>query len=111
MTLKRTCARDPLVPYYDCPEGEKVEGRGGSNSLGQRPALADGDLVAVFDTECGGDVGSEVLVALLVTVVFGDVVQVLAADDEGAVHLGRDDGAGEDTATDGDQAGEGALFV
>lgn len=82
-----------------------------TNSLGQRPALADGDLVAVLDTEGGGYVGSEVLVALLVTVVFGDVVQVFAADDESAVHLGRHDGAGQDTATDGDQAGEGALFV
>lgn len=46
--------------------------------------------------------GGEVLVALLVTVVFGDVVQVLAADDERAVHLCGDDGAGEDTPADGD---------
>jgi hypothetical protein len=27
------------------------------------------------------------------------------------VHLGGDDGSGEDTATDGDEAGEGALLV
>jgi hypothetical protein len=27
------------------------------------------------------------------------------------VHLGGDDGAGQDTATDGDHAGEGALLV
>ena len=38
-------------------------------------------------------------------------VQVLAADDDGTVHLGRDDTAGQDTATDGDEAGEGALLV
>lgn len=49
--------------------------------------------------------------ALLVTGVLGDVVQVLSPDDDGAVHLGGDDGAGEDTATDGDQTGEGALLV
>lgn len=55
--------------------------------------------------------GGEVLVALLVPVVLRDVVEVLAADDDGAVHLGRDDGAGQDTATDGDQAGERALLV
>lgn len=48
---------------------------------------------------------------LLVTRVLGDVVEVLAADDQGAVHLGRDDGSGQDTATDGDKAGEGALLV
>lgn len=48
---------------------------------------------------------------LLVTGVLLDEVEVLAADDEGAVHLGGDDGAGQDTATDRDEAGEGALLV
>lgn len=48
---------------------------------------------------------------LLVTRVLGDEVEVLAADDQGTVHLGGDDGAGEDTATDGDETGEGALLV
>lgn len=55
--------------------------------------------------------GSQVLVALLVTVVLGDVVEVLAADDDGTVHLGRDDAASQNTATDGDQTGEGAFLV
>lgn len=55
--------------------------------------------------------GGEVLVALLVTVVLGDEVEVLATDDDGAVHLGGDDGTGQDTAADGDLAGEGALLV
>lgn len=53
----------------------------------------------------------EVLVALLVSVVLGDEVKVFAADDDGAVHLGGNDGSGQDTATDGDLAGEGALLV
>lgn len=48
---------------------------------------------------------------LLVTVVLGDVVEVFTADDDGTVHLGRDDTAGQDTATDGDKTGEGALLV
>lgn len=55
--------------------------------------------------------GSQVLVALLVTAVLGDEVEVLAADDDGTVHLGGDDGAGQDTATDGDETGERALLV
>jgi len=80
-------------------------------SLAQRPALADGDLIAVLDTEGGGDVGGKVLVALLVTGVLGDEVEVFAADDDRPVHLGRHDGAGEDTAADRDLAGEGALLV
>ena len=49
--------------------------------------------------------------ALLVTGVLGDEVEVLAADDESSVHLGGNDGAGQDTATDGDETGEGALLV
>lgn len=49
--------------------------------------------------------------ALLVTGVLGDEVEVLAADDDGTVHLGGNDGAGQDTATDGNETGEGALLV
>ena len=48
---------------------------------------------------------------LLVTCVFWDEVKVLAANDEGTVHLGRDDGSGQDTATNRDQAGKRALLV
>lgn len=55
--------------------------------------------------------GGKVLVALLVTVVLGDVVEVFTADDDGTVHLGGDDTAGQDTATDGDLTDEGALLV
>lgn len=70
----------------------------------------------------------EVLVPLLVTVwqaklnqghlckpgartVFRDVVEVVAADDEGSGHLCGDDTASEDTATDGHISSEGALLV
>jgi hypothetical protein len=81
-----------------------------SDSLAQGPALANGDLVTLLNTESGGDVGGEVLVALLVTGVLGDVVKVLSPDDESTVHLGGNDGAGKDTATDGDETGEGALM-
>lgn len=49
--------------------------------------------------------------ALLVTVVLGDVVEVFTADDDGTVHLGGDDTAGQDTATDGNLTSEGALLV
>lgn len=90
------------------------EGRGeggSSHSLGERSALANGDLVTLLDTESGRDVCGEVLVAALVTGVLGDEVKVLAADDESAVHLGGDDGSGQDTAADRDLADEGALLV
>ena len=48
---------------------------------------------------------------LLVSRVLGDVVEVFAADDERAVHLRRNNCAGEDTATDRDEACEGAFLV
>ena len=51
------------------------------------------------------------LVALLITVVLGDEVEVLATDDDGALHLGGDDLSVQDAATDGNIAGEGALLV
>jgi len=80
-------------------------------SLAQRPALSNGNLVTILNTESRRDVGRDVLMALLVTVVLRDVVEVVPADDEGAVHLGRDDGTGQDASTDGDETSEGALFV
>ena len=59
---------------------ENVEADG----LGEGPALADDDLVTGLDTESGRDVGGEVLVALFVTGVLGDEVEVFAADNQGA---------------------------
>lgn len=49
--------------------------------------------------------------ALLITGVLGDEVEVFAADDESSVHLGGDDGAGKDTTPDRDETGERALLV
>ena len=54
---------------------------------------------------------SEVLVSLLISGVLGDEVEVFSADDECAVHLGGNDGTGQDTATDGNEASEWALLV
>lgn len=99
----------PTKAIVECRFG--VEIVIGTYSLGERTALADGDPVTLLNTESGGDVSSQVLVALLVTVVLGDVVEVFTADDDGAVHLGGHNTAGQDTATDGDKTGEGALLV
>lgn len=54
---------------------------------------------------------SKVLVALLVSRIFGDEVKVFAANDESAVHFCGDNSASEDTATNGDFAGERAFLV
>ena len=47
----------------------------------------------------------------LLRTVLGDVVEVVPSDDEGTGHLGGDNTASEDTATDGNVAREGALLV
>ena len=80
-------------------------------SLAQRPTLPNRHLVTLLHTERRADVRRKVRMPLLVAGVLGDEVEVLAADDERAVHLGRDDFAGEDTAADGDETGEGAFLV
>ena len=46
-----------------------------------------------------------------VPLVLLDVVQVIAADDNGALHLDGDDQALQDTAADGHVTGKGALLV
>ena len=53
----------------------------------------------------------KILVAFLISGVFWHEVKVFATDDESAVHFGGDDGAGEDTAADGDFACERAFLV
>lgn len=87
--------------------GDDVEPDG----LGEGTALSDSDDVTLLDVEGGGAVGGKVLVTLLETTVLGDVVEVVPADDDGVLHLGGDDDALQDAATDGDVAGEGALLV
>ena len=54
---------------------------------------------------------SKILVSLLISSVLGDEVEVFPADNESAVHFGGDDGARQDTATDGNKTGERALLV
>lgn len=73
--------------------------------------MSNGNLITLLNTESWRDVRSQVLVSLLISGVFGDVVEVFAADDDGTVHLGGDDGSGQNTATDGDHTGEGAFLV
>lgn len=54
----------------------------GTRHSGHCPAVTAG-----YAPEAGGEVHGHVLVALLEAVVLADVVQVVAADDDGALHL------------------------
>lgn len=55
--------------------------------------------------------GGQILVSFLISGVLGDEVEVFSPNDDGAVHLGGDNGSVKNSAADGDKAGEGALFI
>ena len=74
-------------------------------------ALSDEDDVTFLDGESRGQVSGDVAVSLFVTVVFGHIVEIVASDHNGALHLGGNDNALENLSSDGDVAGEGALLV
>merc|ERR1712075_39535 len=57
-----------------------------SHSLGERPALANHDLIAWASIKAWGAVSRDHLVALLVTAVLSDVVQVVPTDGDGVLH-------------------------
>jgi hypothetical protein len=82
-----------------------------SDSLGEGSALATDNGVTVLNSESGGAVDGGVLVSLLESVVFLDVMEVISSDDDGSGHLGGNDNTLNDLASDGDVAGEGALLV
>jgi hypothetical protein len=82
-----------------------------SDGLAKGSALANSDLITFLDTEGGRNVGGEILVPLFVSGVLLDEVEVFAPNDNGAVHLRGNDRASENTATDRNEPGEGALLI
>lgn len=82
-----------------------------SNGLGNRSTLTNNNNITFLDTESGRNVGSQVLVSLLVSVVFRNIVQVVSSDDNSSVHLGRHNGTGQNLSSDGDSSGEWTLLV
>lgn len=62
-----------------------------THGLGQGSALANGHDITSAQAERGRAVGGDGLVALLESVVLLDKVEVVTADNNGVLHLGRDD--------------------
>lgn len=83
-----------------------------ADSLRERPALPNGHQVANLQPDkTGRAMRRKVLVSLLVAIVFSNVVEVLAPDDDCPLHLGADNRPGQNAATDRNIRGEGALPV
>ena len=61
-----------------------------ADGLGEGSALANGHDITGAETESGGAVSGDGLVALFESVVLADVVEVIATDDDGVLHLGGD---------------------
>lgn len=49
--------------------------------------------------------------SFLVSVIFGNVVEIIPSDDNGPLHFLTDDNTLEDLSPNGDFAGEWALFI
>lgn len=73
--------------------------------------MPDCDLITFFDTERWRNMSGQIFVSLFISRVFGDEMKVFAADDESSMHLGRNDGASQDSSSDGHFTSEGAFFV
>lgn len=83
-----------------------------ADSLGERTALADGDKITLTHVDkAGRAVDSHVFVSLLKSAVFGDVLQVISAHNDGSLHLSGDNHSLQNTTTNGHVASEGALLV
>jgi hypothetical protein len=76
-----------------------------------KPALAKSHNISLVDREGRRQMSSNVGVSLLKTMVLGDVVQIIATDDDSSLHLGGDHKTTNDSATNGDISSEGALLV
>ena len=81
------------------------------NGLAQWAAFTDLDDITLLENKGWAAVSRDLGVPLLETLVLGDPVEVVTADDDSAPHLGRNNDAPHETAADGDGAGERALAV
>jgi len=82
------------------------------DGLGDGSALADSDDVSDLGSgESGGEMSGEVVMSLLESVVLLDVMEVISSEDDGSVHLGGQDDSLEDSSSNRDVGGEGALLV
>ena len=82
-----------------------------SNRLGERTALSAGDDISFLDRKRRRAVHRNILVTLLETTIFGNVVKVVSSDGNGSLHLGRDDKSLQDATANRNVAREWALLV
>merc|ERR1740123_1873826 len=82
-----------------------------SHGLGKGSALPNGDSVADVKSESGGTMSRGVAMALLVSVVLFDQVNVISSHNDGVLHLIGLHDSSQNSAPDGDISGERAFLV
>ena len=83
-----------------------------SDSLGDWSALSDGDDISDSDSlESWGKMGRKVVMSLLKSVIFLDVMEVISSQDDGSSHLGGKDNTFTDSSSDGNVRSEWAFLI
>jgi hypothetical protein len=81
------------------------------NGFGEGSAFSDEDDITFFDCESRGNMSWDVSVSFLVSVVFRNIVKVITADNNSALHLGGNNDSLQDFASNRNFRGEGTFFV
>ena len=82
-----------------------------TDCLAQRSAFTDHNDITFLNCESWWTVNWDISVSLFVSVVLGNVVEVISSDDYGSLHLGGNADTLQDSASDGNVAGEGAFLI
>lgn len=82
------------------------------HSLSERAALSYGHHITFTNVgEARRAVNSHLVMSLLKTAVLGDILEVVTADNKGALHLVRHDKSLKNATTNGHISSEGALLI
>ena len=83
-----------------------------SNGLGDWSALSNGEDISDSNSlESWGKMGRKVVMSLLESVIFLDVMEIISSQDDGSSHLGGKDDTFTDSSSDGNVRGEWAFLV
>lgn len=83
-----------------------------SDSLGDWSALSDGEDISDSDSlESWGKMGRKVVMSLLESVIFLDIMEVISSQDDSSSHLGGKDDTFTDSSSNGNVRGEWAFLI
>lgn len=81
------------------------------DSLGERSALTNDNNVSFLYWECRWAVYWDVSMSFLISVVFGDIVEIISSDHNGSLHFCWDTNSLKNLASNWDIRSEGTLSI